>query len=148
MSLDAIVGLRSSDLPQLENLLHANRLPTQDCAEQPEIFYGIYNHGALIAAGGLEPAENHVLLRSVVVHPQFRGRGLARRISEFLIGRAESEGRTAVYLLTETAANYFENLGFAAVSRENVPLSITRTRQFSALCPDSASCLVMTLPRQ
>jgi len=142
-----IVSLRVADLQQLQALLRANHLPADDCREQASIFCAIYYAGELIAAGGLEPAGEYALLRSVVVRADHRGEGLARAITEHLLRRAEAEGRAAVYLLTETAADYFTSLGFTAIDRGEVPLPITRTRQFSSLCPDSASCLFQSLPR-
>jgi N-acetylglutamate synthase-like GNAT family acetyltransferase len=147
MPVGTIVRLQPGNLAQLEELLCCNHLPTQDCAEQAQNFYGIFDSDNLIAAGGLEPAADYALLRSVVVMEQYRGSGLARKISAYLISLAESEGRRAVYLLTETAGSYFQKLGFTPLSRAKVPVAIAQTRQFSALCPDSASCLVMHLPR-
>lgn len=145
MPVGSIVRLRADDLSQLENLLLGNNLPAEDCAEQAQIFYGIFDDNDLIAAGGLEPAANVALLRSVVVHEQYRSRGLGKSIIEYLIRLADSEGRESVYLLTESAAAYFENLGFKRIERVEVPPAIADTRQFESLCPDTASCLKMTL---
>jgi N-acetylglutamate synthase-like GNAT family acetyltransferase len=142
-----IVKLRPRDLPQLRALLRANHLPDDDCGEQLPIFRAIYAARELVAAGGLQAAGEYALLRSIVVRADYRGKGLARAIVDHLLREAEAEGRAAVYLLTESAAGYFTRLGFGAVPRAEVPLPITRTRQFSALCPDSASCLRLPLPR-
>jgi len=147
VSIGSIVWLRPEHLNQLEALLNSNGLPAEDCAEQGDIFCGIFDHDELIAAGGLQAAADYSLLRSIVVEPRCRGRGLAREIAEFLLEQARSQGRAAVYLLTETAAEYFENLGFRLVARAQVPDVIASTRQFSSLCPDSATCLVTELPR-
>jgi len=141
----SITRLRSSDLAQLENLLRSNQLPTEDCAEQTHNFYGIFDEDDLVAAGGLEAAANYALLRSLVVQKRYRDRGLARAMAEFLINQADCEGKKAVYLLTETAERYFEKLGFSRLDRAEVPLEIMQTRQFTSLCPDTASCMVMTL---
>ena len=147
MPLSPILRLQSDHVPQLEKLLVSNNLPSEDCAAQPGIFYGVFENDRLVAAGGLEAAQNFCLLRSLVVHPDYRGRGLARSLAEFLIREAEAAGRAAIYLLTETAAAYFENMGFSHVARDEVPGAVARTRQFSSLCPDSASCLRLNLPR-
>ncbi len=147
MSVGSIVKLQSSDLDQLENLLCSNQLPVQDCAEQTQNFYGVFDEDNLVAAGGLESAANYALLRSVVVHHQYRGQGLAKNISRFLIKLADSEGREAVYLLTETAEAYFEKLGFSRIARAEAPIAIKQTLQFASLCPDTANCLMMTLPQ-
>ena len=145
MSIGPITSLPPDRLPQLEALLSASGLPADDCAEQAEIFYALIDDGQLVAAGGLEKAGEYALLRSLVVHPDYRARGLARVLCEFLLRRAREQKMTAVYLLTETATAYFENLGFKQVERLQVPVEIQRTRQFSLLCPDSAACLVREL---
>lgn len=147
MPIGSIVWLQAEHLNQLEALLNSNGLPAEDCAEQEDIFCGIFEHDELIAAGGLESADNYSLLRSIVVKPCYRGRGLAPAIAEFLLEQAQLQGRAAVYLLTENAAEYFENLGFSRVARAQVPDAIASTRQFSSLCPDSATCLMTELPR-
>ena len=143
MSIGPLVRLQADHLGQLEALLDASALPSEDCAEQAGNFYGIFDRDRLVAAGGLEPAEGCFLLRSVVVAPDYRGRGLARRITEFLLERARSAGGGRTYLLTETAAGYFSALGFETVARDSVPAAIARTRQFASLCPDSAHCMAI-----
>ena len=145
MSAQEIITLHHADLVQLEALLQANHLPTQDCAEQAQHYCASYKGDELIAAGAIEPVAQHGLLRSVVVREDHRGQGLARRIVLHLLDRARGDGREAIYLLTETAENYFAGLGFEPVARADVPKAVTLTRQFSALCPDSASCMYLRL---
>ena len=144
-AVDDIVKLSRDDLPNLRDLLRANQLPDDDCDEQAEHFCALYRGGELVAAGGLEPAGRYALLRSVVVQPRQRGQGLARRITEHLLQHAQREGFDAVYLLTESAEDYFVRLGFHSIDRGEVPPDIMATRQFSSLCPDSASCLYFPL---
>jgi len=147
MPVGPIIGLRPADLAQLESLLGANHLPYEDCARQLQIFCGVFDGDELIAAGGLEPAGEYALLRSIVVQQRYRARGLAQAITEEILRQAEAEGRVAVYLLTETAEDYFSRQGFEKIVRDVVPTAIARTRQFASLCPDSASCMRLTLPR-
>lgn len=145
MADSAVVDLRREQLAELRSLLRANRLPDEDCDRQGDIFCGIFESGELVAAGGLEPAGQDALLRSVVVRDSHRGRGLAQRITQHLLRRARRERRRAVYLLSETAGDYFARLGFVPVERSAVPEAVSRTRQFAVLCPQSASCLRMLL---
>lgn len=147
MPFGPIIRLNPEHLNQLEILLADSGLPIDDCAEQAGIFYAVFDADELIAVGGLEAAGDYSLLRSIAVKQPYRGRGLARSMAEFLLERARSQGHSAVYLLTETAAAYFEKLGFRRVARDQVPQAITLTRQFSSLCPDSASCLMTDLPQ-
>ncbi len=141
----AITRLRRADLPALEVLLREQGLPADDCGEQLEHFHAIYDGDRLAAAGALEPAGDAALLRSIVVAPGWRGRGLGRRITEFLLAKANADGYRAVYLLTDTAADYFTRFGFVPTPRAGVPAAIAATRQFASLCPDTASCLLLRL---
>ncbi len=92
----------------------------------------------MVAAAGIECHGEAALLRSVVVAPACRGRGLARRLTERMAERARALGHDALYLLTMDADGYFEGLGFAAVSRDEAPEGIRGCRQFVEQCPDSA----------
>ena len=136
-----ITDLDPADLPRLESLLQSQGLPADDCRQQLEHFVAVYDGERLIAAGGLEPAGDCGLLRSLVVAPERRGRGLGRCLTDFLLQRARERNLEAVYLLTETAGGYFPRHGFEPVERSEVPAAIAATRQFASLCPDSAICL-------
>ena len=147
MTTEYIVELRSSDLVQLRALLAENNLPDDDCAEQLAGICGIFDGSELIAAGGLELVAPYALLRSVVVHRDYRGQGLAQRLTDYLLLRAEVQDVTAVYLLTETAQDYFARIGFSHIERARVPAEVQQTRQFASLCPQTAACMSMGLPR-
>jgi amino-acid N-acetyltransferase len=141
----AIVELPRAELAQLQALLRANQLPDEDCADPTLYFCAIFDGDELIATGGLESAASCALLRSIVVRPDYRALGLARRITDHLLARAADEERLEIYLLTETAEKYFAVLGFQPVERSEVPAGVARTRQFSTLCPQSACCMRIVL---
>ena len=145
MALPAIVDLEPGQLPQLGTLLIENQLPADDLDEQADCFVGMFDGERLVAAGGLEDAGDYALLRSLVVHADFRGRGFGGALCRHLIERARTRRKTAVYLLTESAATYFKAFGFAAQARAQVPREIACTRQFASLCPDNAACLRLDL---
>jgi len=148
MSAQPIIPLRRADLAQLEALLQASHLPTEDCAELAQHYCASYAGDELIAAGAIEPVAQFGLLRSVVVRKDYRGRGLARRIIAHLLDQARDEGRVAIYLLTETAQSYFADLGFVPMARADVPEAVSLTRQFVLLCPDSAICMQLPLQKR
>ena len=54
---------------------------------------------------------------------------------------ARARGITALYLLTTTAAGFFERLGYKPHNRTTVSPSIAATAEFSSLCLDTAACL-------
>ncbi len=139
----SIIQLPIGDIAKLEALLQQYQLPTQDCAAQARYFYGLYQDRILVAAGGLEPAGRYALLRSLVVSCHSQGRGSL--ITEFLLQQASTRGYSAVYLLTESASTFFARFGFTEILRQQVPVEIAATQQFTALCPDSACCMVLDL---
>ena len=140
-----IVKLQPADLARLRDLLHANQLPGDDCAEQLPAFFGVFERERMIAAGGLEAAGEYGLLRSIVVDPDRRGRGLGTAMTEFLLAEAERRGLRGLYLLTETAESYFSRFGFTRIARGEAPAAIAETRQFTQLCPDNASFMRLQL---
>ena len=97
----------------------------------------------LVAAGGLERCGKDLLLRSVVVAPQSRGRGLGFQLVNELESRAAKQGYTAIYLLTLDAQRYFAGApGYRELEREAAPEGIRYSSQFTGICPASATLMV------
>ena len=140
-----IIGLNPSHLSDIEALLQKCGLPFEDCNEHLNNFYGITSGDRLCAIGALQIFGSVALLRSVAVHPDERGKGLAGLITRYLLGLARSEGITELYLLTESAEGYFARFEFCPVDRGTVPEAIKSTRQFTSLCPSSAQVMLLTL---
>jgi amino-acid N-acetyltransferase len=57
---------------------------------------------------------------------------------------ARAEGLQAVYLLTTTAAAFFQRWGFAPHARAAVPGVVRASVELSQACPESATCLAWT----
>jgi N-acetylglutamate synthase-like GNAT family acetyltransferase len=93
----------------------------------------------------LESCGNDVLLRSIVMHPEARGKGLGRRATFLLLEAARKAGAGRAFLLTTDAKAFFEALGFRAVERTDAPADILATRQAAALCPSTAPLLALKL---
>ncbi|MCP4188573.1 MAG: GNAT family N-acetyltransferase [Gammaproteobacteria bacterium] len=141
----AIVELQIEQLPGLESLLQQNQLPFEDCEQHIDNIIGIFEGGDLIAAGGIEVLGSQGLLRSVAVHKDFRGQGLATAIVDYLQQRACSCGLQALYLLTETAGSYFARRDYRFIARDQLPPEVQSTQQFQSLCPASAQAMVIYL---
>lgn len=128
----------TDDQAAIDALLAAEGLPLVGSAEGIMHFQVLADARGVVAAAGIEPCGSSALLRSVVVAPASRGRGLARRLTEQLMARAGALGMDALYLLTMDADAYFAGLGFARVPRDQAPEEIQHTRQYREQCPDSA----------
>jgi len=59
--------------------------------------------------------------------------------------RIQRGGAARAYLLTTSAALFFESLGFCRIDRAVAPEAILRTRQSASLCPASAILMVKEL---
>jgi|TARA_B100001964_G_C14177976_1_gene574773 amino-acid N-acetyltransferase len=134
--------LKANDFPALVRLLEASVLPTDDLNPADLAhFLGVYEGDVLLAAGGLQILGNSALLRSVATLSSARHRGLATGIVKELEIHAQRIGIEEIYLLTETAGAFFQDLGYEVESRNGAPSAITKTAQFSELCSQSAALL-------
>ena len=103
---------------------------------------GVAREEGVVAAVGLEIFGGVALLRSLVVDPQLRGRGLGIRMTEAAEALAHRAGVESIYLLTTTADAFFRQRGYRIVARSETPTAIRSTTQFSALCPSTANVMV------
>ena len=135
----------STDYTTFLVALTAERLPTDDLAEPGRVFLQVEQDGQTVGFGGYELHGEDALLRSVVVLPALRGRGLGHDVAESVLRQAAQAGARRVYLLTTSAAPFFERLGFSRSERAAAPESIRSTRQATSLCPSSAALMVRLL---
>jgi BolA protein len=139
----AFVELAAGDA-RLRDLLQSAGLPIDDLAGKR--FVGMVRGGqVLVAAGGLDLAPPHGLLRSLAVEAQWRGQGLGRVMVIKLLGEARNAGVGDLYVLTANAAPFFASVGFEAVERNAVPPAIAETSQFSSKACASAKVMRLRL---
>ena len=139
----SFIEVAFDDLDTVQALLRSNYLPFEDCGDHVSNLIGIVHKEQIIAVGGFEQVGRFALLRSVAVDSQFRGLDLARSLVEKILAQLKFFKLEAVYILTETADQYFFRLGFNAIERDKLPLEIQTTQQCQTLC--SASAIAMLL---
>ncbi len=122
--------------------LQAEGLPTDDLTEPGRRFF-VYRtlSGEVVGYAGFELYGTEAFLRSLVVVPSWRGKGVGKAIVSRLTRRAFDEGARTGWLLTTSAAAFFEAIGFKRVERADAPEAILNTRQAKGLCPASAAVL-------
>lgn len=128
--------------------LDVEHLPTDDLTENGRLFFRFNRDGAVAGFGGLELHGRSALLRSIVVLPQARGQGLGRLIVDGLLEHAAAHGAMDAYLLTTSAADFFEAIGFKRTQRDIAPPEILATRQAASLCPSTAMLLMRPISAQ
>ena len=100
-----------SDVPVIEALLAAAGLPLEGVAEAFETGLVAREGAEVVGAAAMEPYGRTGLLRSVVVAEARRGTGVGREVVTAAEALARDEGIEELYLLTETAADWFPRLG-------------------------------------
>ena len=128
---------------ELHSLLTSCDLPVADVIVREGLFlFAIRDaQGAALATIGLELCGEIGLLRSLAVAPNQRQRGLAARLVTFIEQLAQVLQLPALYLLTISAAEYFQRHGYQSLARENTPPAVQQSRQFRELCPEVAQVL-------
>lgn len=127
------------------NLLTTEKLPVEDLPTALNNFFVAKKGDELIGVIGLEVYGNYSLLRSLAVRPEFRGLGLAGRLVDKIEALARSKGLNAIYLLTETATDYFERKNYKKIARDEVPTALQQSSEFGHVCPESAIVMMKAL---
>ncbi|MEO6977900.1 MAG: arsenic resistance N-acetyltransferase ArsN2 [Mucilaginibacter sp.] len=126
-------------------LLAAEKLPTTDLPETLETFLVTKHDDEITGVVGLEIYGDFALLRSLAVDRGYRNRGLANTLLGQIEGLASSKKLKAIYLLTETAPDYFSRKGYDKITRADVPAEVQQSSEFSHVCPQSAIVMRKTL---
>ena len=131
-------------------LLTQAQLPTEDLTPNAMARFRVaHRNGQMIGTVGFEPlAHNAALVRSLVVDPGFRGRGLGERLFAEIESVCREQRIRTLFLLTNSAVPFFLSLGFSELPRDQVPQSVRGTAEFRSLCPAGAVCMSRLLEAQ
>ena len=135
------------DEKEIVKLLSRANLPVQDLTlEKLEHFLVAKTRdGSVIGTIGVELYQDVGLLRSLVVHPSYQGKGLGKRLTREVELFAQQKSVKTLLLLTTTAAEFFPKLGYQVIQRDRAPMSIAKTEEFKNICPVSAVCFFKSL---
>ncbi|MGX5845015.1 arsenic resistance N-acetyltransferase ArsN2 [Mesorhizobium sp. ArgA1] len=131
-----------ADHAELRGILGEAGLPTGDLGEPARPFFRLADGSQTIGFAGLEAYGENVLLRSIVIVPEARSKGLGRRAIGLLLEQARAAGASCAYLLTIDAVPFFAEMGFQVVARLDAPADILATRQAVLLCPSTKAALM------
>ncbi|MBD0279388.1 MAG: GNAT family N-acetyltransferase [Flavisolibacter sp.] len=118
-------------------LLKKNHLPTEDITDITHLFVVAENDDVL-GTIALEYKGGDGLLRSLCVAHGDRSKGMGGQLVHFIEAYAKERGVRHLWLLTTTAAQYFQQKGYTAIEREETPEVIRNTSEFASVCPASA----------
>jgi amino-acid N-acetyltransferase len=130
---------------EIRQLLASAGLPDKDVGPHLANFIVVRNGENIAGCIGLERAGNDALLRSLAVLPDLRSKGIGAELCRRITERAQQLGYRALYLLTETAEEYFSKIGYQKIDRTEAPDGIQQTEEFRTLCPDSSILMKINL---
>ena len=128
-----------------KSLLKSSNLPSDDLNMHRDLLVAYVEDGQMVGTGGLEIYGSYGLLRSLSVKLGTRGKALGTALTTYLIDEARKRGIKGIYLLTETARGFFQRKGFVDVSRDQVPLELHASSEFSVTCPKTAAVMKLDL---
>ncbi len=148
----------AEDLGAVSTLLAAAKLAPNGLDAQfgPQFAVAVDSAtGEVIGAAGVElyrdshgdTEATYGLLRSAVVDERLRGHGVGAALTEDRLSWAERERLSALYLLTETAADYWPRFGFTRTARDSAPAAVMMAHEWKQGCPASAVAMRLQLPR-
>lgn len=131
----------SKDLDKIQSLLSANKLCFNDINQDGVSLFVVEKEDQHIGYFGIELFDTEALFRSMIVLPQERDKGYGEGIWQLALNMIKERGIKDVYLLTNTAASFFEKLGFEVFDRNAVPDVIGQTSEFAEFCAEDSVCM-------
>ena len=136
-----IVRASPTDYPAIAGLLTEAGLPLDGAEDAFAAGVVARDDDRLAGAAAVELYGDAALLRSVVVMPGLRGTGVGRALVAAAEELASERGAQTVYLLTETAAEWFPRLGYAPMAREDISGPVLDSVEFTTACSETAVSL-------
>jgi amino-acid N-acetyltransferase len=140
-----IVRASAGDWPGVRDLLTESGLPLDGAVEAFETGVVAIDGDRTVGCAAIEAYGSSALLRSVAVASDRRGSGVGSGVVKVAEDLARDGGATDLILLTETAAGWFERLGYATIERSAVPDRVARSIEFATACSVNAVAMRRTL---
>ncbi len=134
-----------TDLPAILDLIDGSKLPSAGLEQHVGSTLVARDGDRIVGTAALELYGGSALLRSVAVAGELRGPGVGQALTNAALDLAKRRGVHTVYLLTETAAQFFPKFGFRPVPRTDVDPGVLESTEFTTACPASALVMARTL---
>ncbi len=108
-----IIELTAKHKPEVLALIATDDLRPEDILSEGTRYWGAFSGDhQLIGVIGCEYENEYGLLRSALVLREYRGCGIAARLTQTLLQAAREMGLKAVYLFSTGAGDYWKRQGF------------------------------------
>lgn len=131
---DAVMPARLRDLDEVRTLLESEGLDYSPVEEDDLVHYLVLrNENGFAGCVSLQVFGEEAILSSLAVKKQARGGGYGWMLADAVVQTAKNRGVKRIYLLTETASDFFaEKLGFRVVDLSTVAPAVAESRTFKA----------------
>ena len=136
------------DLLIVRKFLSSAGLPYEDFDTHILNFLLAEKNSRLIGVVGIELLGNVALLRSLAVKKTMRNGGIGKKLVDHMKAYAQLNHIETWFLLTATAQDFFQKIGFEVISRTEAPPEIQGTEEFKNICPASALFMAQDLRRE
>lgn len=134
------------DLGAIKVLLAVCLLPSHDESDGRSTFFVAESERGIIGVCGFERCDGSVaLLCSLGVMPGYRKQRIGRRLIHRAMSHAQDQGIDRLFVLTESATDYFQNSGFTALEKKSAPSELKSSPLLAGRAPSSALLLVRAL---
>ncbi|MHA2225816.1 MAG: arsenic resistance N-acetyltransferase ArsN2 [Candidatus Hodarchaeales archaeon] len=137
-----ITKAKNDDLKNVLKLLKEVELTVEGVSDHFPNFFVMKNGEQIIGCAGIEIYEDVGLLRSIAVHSSFQNEGLGHQLVGTIHDFSIEKGLKEIYLLTETAENFFMKLNYTVIPREKADPRVKQSIEFTSACPASAVCMM------
>jgi UDP-N-acetylmuramate: L-alanyl-gamma-D-glutamyl-meso-diaminopimelate ligase len=142
---DPLRPAQRADMTAIRGLLAATKLPLE-AARDDEFgsFFVLRNERGVVGCVALEVLGDDAILRALAVDSEWRGAGYGWMLADVAVGQARWRGVRRIYLITETASDFFAaKFGFRVVDRSTVGRGVAASETFSQ--PTAAGLVAMRL---
>ena len=141
---DAMRPAQRADMAAVRAMLAAVGLAEPARDEQFPTFFVLHNETGIVGCVSLEVLGDDAILRALAVGSDWRGAGYGWMLADMAVGQARWRGVRRIYLLTETASDFFAaKFGFRVVDRTTVGKLVAASETFSQ--PTAAGLVAMRL---
>ena len=121
---------RETESAQIKNLIHLVGINPMDL-DWRRFVVAVNDRDEMIGCGQLKPHGKEILeLASLAVYPEYRGKGVARALIEYLLKNSPRP----LYLMCESSVgSLYEKFGFRGISYEEMPRYFQRISKLAGL---------------
>ena len=141
---DSMRPAHREDMAGVRGVLAATGLEEPARDDQQGSFFVLRNEHGVVGCVALEVLGDDAILRALAVDPRSRGAGYGWMLADTAINQARWRGVRRIYLLTETASDFFAaKFGFRVVDRSTVGKHVSASETFSQ--PTATGLVAMRL---